>query len=404
MKNFQRLISSAFLALFLSACSLVNAQKELQVSEHLPRIDSVQTISDMTSIAFEWESQAQHDIKGFYLYRGADGEPEMKHIATIEDKYQTHFVDRGLQPSTKYFYTMKTYNDTGYISAKGATIEARTAERVAGLPFVQSIKGLPHKIKLIWRPHPDVRVNAYVIERAKENGEFKVLAEVKNRLSAEYIDDDLKPNQLFRYRVSAKTFDGVLSKPSEVMSATTKALPPRVEYVSATTKTARKIIVSWEKREIKDFSHYKVYASSSKYLPTTLLAKVRGNKYEHIINEAGETRYYKVSAVDTDGLESELQETAVLGRTLEAPKAPQITNAFFSEAGVELEWKNNDARAVKYIVKRYGGSGDMVFREIKELKFKDGSAAAGQKYSYEVIAVDGNDLESKPSDRVNLGR
>lgn len=404
MKNFLLIICNALLLLVLSACSGTFSNKQLQVSEFLPRVEKLQYMSDMTSIAFEWESKASYNIDGFYLYRGNEGEPEMKHIATIDDKFQTHFVDKDLQPNTKYFYTMKTFNDSGYISAKGVTIEAKTSERIAAMPFVESIKGLPNKIKLIWRPHPDVRVSSYVVERAKEDGKFKVLAEVKNRLNAEYIDDNLKPNQIFQYRVSAKTFDGVQSQPSQILYATTKALPPKVEYINATTDVARKIVLSWEKREFKDFSHYRVYASISKLLPFTLLAKVRNNRYEDIINEAGESKYYKITAVDKDGLESLMQDTAVLGKTLEAPKAPTITNSFFSEEGVELSWKSNDTRAVKFIIKRYGGSGDMVFREIKGFSYKDNSAVIGQKYSYEVIAVDSNDLESKPSNKANLGR
>ena len=147
-----------------------------------------------------------------------------------------------------------------------------------------------------------------------------------------------------------------------------------------------------------------MYSSISKLLPFTLLAKVRNNRYEDIINEAGESKYYKITAVDKDGLESLMQDTAVLGKTHEAPKAPTITNSLFSEEGVELSWKSNDTRAVKFIIKRYGGSGDVVFREIKGFSYKDNSAVMGQKYSYEVIAVDSNDLESKPSNKANLGR
>ena len=147
-----------------------------------------------------------------------------------------------------------------------------------------------------------------------------------------------------------------------------------------------------------------MYSSISKLLPFTLLAKVRNNRYEDIINEAGESKYYKITAVDKDGLESLMQDTAVLGKTLEAPKAPTITNSLFSEEGVELSWKSNDTRAIKFIIKRYGGGGDMVFREIKEQNFTDNSIVSGQKYSYEVIAVDSNDIESKPSARVSVGK
>lgn len=404
MKKFHLIISSIALMLVFSACSSVFSGKQLQVSQHLPKVENVQTISDMTSIAFEWESKYDESIKGFYVYRGTEAEPEMKHIATIKDKYQTHFVDSGLKPNTRYFYSIKTYNDAGYISASGKTIEAKTSERIAAMPFVESIEGLPKRVKLIWRPHPDVRVSSYVVERAGEDKKFKVLAEVKNRLSAEYIDDNLKADQNFQYRVLAKTFDGVYSQPSRVMSATTKALPRAVEYVSATTNVARKIIVSWDSVEVKDFAHYRVYSSISKFLPFTLLAKVQNNSYEDVINDAGESRYYKITAVDKDGLESPMPKSAVLGKTLEAPKAPKISSANLGANSVELVWQNNDSRGVKYIVKRYGGSGDMVFREIKEQKFTDTSIVRGQKYSYEVIAVDSNDIESKPSGRVSVGK
>lgn len=404
MKKFHLIISSVALMLVFNACSSVFSGKQLQVSQHLPKVENVQTISDMTSIAFEWESKYDESIKGFYVYRGTEAEPEMKHIATIKDKYQTHFVDSDLKPNTRYFYSIKTYNDAGYISASGKTIEAKTSERIAAMPFVESIEGLPKRVKLIWRPHPDVRVSSYVVERAGEDKKFKVLAEVKNRLSAEYIDDNLKADQNFQYRVLAKTFDGVYSQPSRVMSATTKALPRAVEYVSATTNVARKIIISWDSVEVKDFAHYRVYSSISKFLPFTLLAKVQNNSYEDVINDAGESRYYKITAVDKDGLESPMPKSAVLGKTLEAPKAPKISAANLGANSVELVWQSNDSRGVKYIVKRYGGSGDMVFREIKEQKFTDTSIVRGQKYSYEVIAVDSNDIESKPSGRVSVGK
>lgn len=402
MKKLHLIISSIVLMLVCNACSSVFGNKQLQVSQHLPKVENVQTISDMTSIAFEWESKGDESINGFYVYRGTEAEPEMKLIATLKDKYQTHFVDSGLKPNTKYLYTIKTYNDAGYVSANAQTIEARTTERIATMPFVESIQNLPKRIKLIWRPHPDVRVSSYVVERAGEDGKFKMIDEVKNRLSAEYIDDNLKADQNFQYRVYAKTFDGVYSQPSRVMSATTKALPRAVEYVSATTNVARKIIVSWESVEVKDFAHYRVYSSISKFLPFTLQAKVQGNKYEDVINDAGESKYYKITAVDKDGLESPMPKSAVLGKTLEAPKTPTITSSNLSAGAVNLAWKSNDNRAVKFIVKRYGGSGDMVFREIKEQNFTDTSVVSGQRYSYEVIAVDTYDIESKPSAKVSV--
>lgn len=405
MKNFLLIICNALLLLVLSACSgaLSNfSNKPLQVSENLPKIEKLKHISDMTSIAFEWDSKYDEAIQGFFLYRSDENDPEMKIVATIKDKYQTHFVDKNLEPDTKYFYMMKSYNDLGYVSEDGVVVEGKTAKRIVAMPFVESIQGLPYKIKLIWRPHPDIRVASYVVERANADGNFKFLAEVKSRLSAEYIDSDLRANQNFQYRIFAKTFDGVYSESSEILNATTKALPPSVEQVLASTNIARKIILTWDSIDFEDFAYYKVYASSSNFLPYTALAKVQANSYEDLLNEDGQTRSYKITIVDKDGLESPMSKNAALGKTLEAPKNPSIISANLTQNGLVLEWKSNDDRAVQYMVKRYGGGADMVFREITETTLTDSSVVFGQKYSYEVIAIDSNDLESKPSAKISV--
>lgn len=68
---------------------------------------------------------------------------------------------------------------------------------------------LPNRIKLIWRPHPDFRVDSYIIERTKgDDKEFKNCRS-KNRLNAEYIDSDLKPNENSSYRIIAVSFNGI---------------------------------------------------------------------------------------------------------------------------------------------------------------------------------------------------
>ena len=97
-----------------------------------------------------------------------------------------------------------------------------------------------------------------------------------------------------------------------------------------------------------------------------------------------------------------MSKNATLGKTLEAPKNPSIISANLTQNGLVLEWKSNDDRAVQYMVKRYGGGADMVFREITETTLTDSSVVFGQKYSYEVIAIDSNDLESKPSAKISV--
>lgn len=406
MKSLILSIFVSFLALLFSACGIYKQfqNKNLQTSINLPKIENVKTISEVDSIAFEWGAYFDADISGFLIYRGEEKDGAMTLIARVNDKFQTHYVDSKLQPDKTYFYRFNTFSDLGYISPDSEFIEARTSKRLAPLPFVQSVSTLPNKIKLIWRPHPDLRVSSYVIERANANGEFKEIAEVKNRLSAEYIDDKLKPNQKFTYRVFAKTHDGTLSESSQLIQALSKALPPSVTNLKASSNLASKIQLTWDNTDFEEFSYFKVYASSSILLPYTLLAKVPNNSFEDINLEAGKSKSYKVSLVDKDGLESVLQNKGVEGKTLDLPQAPVITAITIEDDGVQLSWEDSDYRAVEYTLYRYGGSSNVIFKELKGNSFKDSDAIPTQSYSYELVAIDEFGLESKPSNTVKVGK
>ncbi|EAI9131696.1 fibronectin type III domain-containing protein [Campylobacter upsaliensis] len=406
MRRFHLSICLASLTLLFSACSVaeLTTPKQTQLNESLPKVQSLKSISDLSNVAFEWEPLYSENIQGFYLYRSSEKEPQMKLVATIKDKFQTHYVDTKLESGTKYQYMMKTFNEQGHFSEEGQVIEIATQPRPEPLAFVQAITNLPERIKLIWRPHTDLRVNAYIIEKKKvEDKKFAKIGEVKNRLSAEFIDE-VKANENFLYRVSALTFDGVQSEPSEVLNSTSKALPPEITHLSASNDLNGKIILSWDTPVYEDFSYFKIYATSSSFLPFTLLAKTDKNSYEDIVQGAGESKQYKITMVDKDGLESPMPKKGVEGKTLGLPASPSIILAQITSEGIVLEWADNDNRAVEYEVKRYGGDQNAIFKGIKEKRLRDIKALAGVEYSYEVIAIDELGQRSAPSSKVKAAQ
>ncbi|WP_279176599.1 fibronectin type III domain-containing protein [Campylobacter insulaenigrae] len=403
MKKFHLTILSV--ALIFSACSTTSLPKTAQINEGLPKISSIKSIGDITSIAFEWEPLYDQNIAGFYIYRANSIGAPMELIAKINNKFQTHYTDTNLQPNTKYYYSMKTYNELGQISPEGVSIEAYTTRVIDPVPFAQAIVGLPNRVKIVWRPHPDFRVNSYIIERANmKDMKFKELARVKNRLSAEYIDDSLKPDESFQYRVVAQTYDGIKSAPSQVVESTTKALPPMVTNLTASKDLPKKIVLNWDKIDYADFAYYKVYSGSNTFLPLSVVAKTAENTYEDVVDGVSQKRYYKISMVDKDGLESPLMNEAVEGITLGAPLAPSIILCAVEDDGIKVEWIDNDDRAREYIVKRSGGGNSAVFKEIKSKQLKDITALPGKIYSYEVIAIDANGIESKPSNKFTAAK
>ncbi|MBS4235144.1 fibronectin type III domain-containing protein [Campylobacter vulpis] len=406
MRQFHLSICLASLTLLFSACSVaeLTTPKQTQLNESLPKVQNLKSISDLSNVAFEWEPLYGENIQGFYLYRSSEKEPQMKLVATIKDKFQTHYVDTKLESGTKYQYMMKTFNEQGHFSEEGQVIEIATQPRPEPLAFVQAITNLPERIKLIWRPHTDLRVNAYIIEKKRvEDKKFAKIGEVKNRLSAEFIDE-VKANENFLYRVSALTFDGIQSEPSEVLNSTSKALPPEITHLSASNDLNGKIILSWDTPVYEDFSYFKIYATSSSFLPFTLLAKTDKNNYEDIVQGAGESKQYKITMVDKDGLESPMPKKSVEGKTLGLPASPSIILAQITSEGIVLEWVDNDNRAVEYEVRRYGGEQNAVFKGIKEKRLRDIKALAGVEYSYEVIGIDELGQRSAPSSRVKAAQ
>lgn len=68
--------------------------KEPVVDASLPRIEGLRTLAGSTEVGFEWTPIYSAEIEGYYLYR-QDGN-SMKKIATIKDRYISHYVDTGL--------------------------------------------------------------------------------------------------------------------------------------------------------------------------------------------------------------------------------------------------------------------------------------------------------------------
>lgn len=391
------------LAVVISGC--VSPSTPTQVNASLPTIQNLKTISDMTEIGFEWTPTPSPEVAGYYLYRSNPNENngKMKVVADIKDRFASHHVDSNLAPETTYSYEMRTYNANKQISNSGVMISASTKALMDSVPFVRALTNLPERVKLIWRPHPDLRVASYIVEKAdigKEN--WRQIAEVKGRLNAEYIDDSVKSGRAYKYRVFVKTSTGTISKPSAIVDSTTKPLPSTVTNIQASNNTPKKIILTWDSVASDDFGYYKIYSASNKFLPYTYLAKTKTNSYEDLINENGATRYYKITIVDKDGLESKRPEEAVVGSTLAAMEAPVVTSIVADSSAVKLQWSSSE-KARSYTVIREGGdSGEQKFTNITGNEFIDTNVAYGLKYTYRVIAVDEYGINSDESKKASV--
>ncbi|PSM51870.1 hypothetical protein CRN67_06935 [Campylobacter blaseri] len=370
------------------------------VDSNLPVINNIKTISSTRSIGLEWTTVRSSDIEGFYIYRSELNEP-MELIYTIKDRFSTHFADKDLKPETTYRYTIKTYSKSA-ISSDGVVVSAKTAKAIETVSFAKAIYGLPERVKIIWRPHANLKVGSYIIERkSPEATRWSRIAEIKGRLNAEYIDNGVKSGREYNYRILVKTLDGEISAPSSVLSATTKELPDGVVDLRATTNRPKKIILTWDSPLNENFSHYQIYSSIGSFLPFLPLAKVDTNIYEDLINSNGTKRYYKVTFVDKDGLESKAQDEPVLGQTLGEPDAPVLSKPIINNKTIVLNWSAVSS-ASKYSIYRSSRFEKKNITDIVGTKYIDRDVQKGNKYTYEIYSVDEYGLSSKASNKISV--
>jgi fibronectin type 3 domain-containing protein len=388
------------LILFFSACQNPTLPKKPVIDPNIPIVTSIKTLPDITQIALEWAPIYDLNVEGYHIYRGnADNNNgTLDRAATIDDKYTAHFTDTKLESGTMYIYRISAFSKDKRESNPSQPIRVATKNLIEPVPYVQAMLGLPNRIKLIWRPHPSERVSAYVIERNDfSSTKWSYLATVEGRLSAEYIDGGLDSSKSYRYRIVAKTYDGILSAPSQVVDAQTKQLPPIVDNLKASRDLPRKIVLSWDASTYQDIAHYNIYRANFSNLFYTLLIKTKATNYEDAIKDDGAARYYYVTVTDKDGLESPRQSTPIVGATLEAPSAPSINVIKHDSSNVLLGWSDNSARAERYRIERTSKSGTLIYTNVMYNTFVDKDVTPGVEYSYIVYAIDANGLVSKPS-------
>lgn len=404
------ILSLTSLAVIFSGCTKeISTPKEVKIDPSLPTPVLNGHLADMNAIAFEWKAIKDPRVEGVYIYRldTSKKENKLQRISNVPNRYATHYTDVDLTPDTQYRYSFSTYNDDEAESKPSVTMKVSTLPVLASVSFFRSIGNMPRSAKLIWRPHTNLKVKSYTVERQTlQDTEWRSIATLEGRLSAEYIDTDLEDDHVYKYRLRANTYDNLTSTPSEIAKVVTKPLPDIIQNVVASTNVAKKITLTWSASTQKDFAYYNVYrgSSASSY---SYHIKTRKNSITDNIKEDGETYYYYVTAVDKDGLESPKQEVPVQGSSLIKPQTPTMLEGSVKDNSAQLKWKNSDKRVKSYTVLKTTKHSwvDKTVTEITDVKqthFTDLDILPEKQYEYQVIAVDANGLESLPTQAVEI--
>jgi len=380
------------------------------IDKTLPIVKINGHISEMKSIAFEWKSVSDPRVEGFYIYRSNPKESSEKlhRIDTVESRYATHYVDNNLKPNTAYAYRFSSFDAKGVESVGSATYRASTLPLIASVSFFRSIGNMPRSAKLIWRPHTDTQIKGYRLERKlKSDSEWEKIADIKGRLRAEYIDLGLEDNAVYEYRLFAITYSDIQSVPSEIVTVVTKPLPDPIHNIKATQSLPKKILISWDPSTRENLSYYNIYRSHLENSNFNYHVKLTETSFDDRIESDGATYFYKVTAVDSDGLESPLSQHAIKGMSLPKPKTPTSFNGYLQNHTVKLQWKKSDPDTQSYTIiktKKEGWLESSVseINTITETSFVDHEISPDVSYEYQVCSVNQYGIRSEPTEPISL--
>lgn len=219
MKRFNRYSLSStllLLALLLSGCA-TQGILAIGSDKTLPRITQIKHILGKSSVGFEWPAIKDSRVQGIKVYRAIPqhtNDQRYTKIASIDDRYATHFVDRKIAPNQTYLYTFTTYSLLKE-SLPGAVIKIETQEAFVAVGFIKTYNRDMGVVKVLREPHSSPEISGYIIERKIKGGKWKYLATVRGRLMPEYIDKSAAIGYTYSYRVVARSNAGVRAFPSE---------------------------------------------------------------------------------------------------------------------------------------------------------------------------------------------
>lgn len=417
MKKLMKATSLTVLLLLSSGCTNVfdnltaPSKPKINSSIETVNFNSIKSISDLTSIGFEWQKVNDSKVIGYNFYRSNIGKNEktLKLIKSIDNRFTTHYVDKDLEPNTKYAYQISSRLADGSESPTTDAYIVQTLPRITPVEGAQAISDLPNRVKLLWKPHPDSRIGYYRIEKFNTLvNQWIHLKTINQRLSVEYIDTGLDDGTTHKYRIKAFTFDDVESAPTQPLIAKTRTTTGSTKNLRVSNNIPKKIFLTWEASATPNVVRYDIHRSSYSNLGFKKIDSVDSNVLEYTdkTDDDGRVNYYKIIAVDKDGLESSFNATPAKGMSLPKPAKPILSAKLQGNKAV-LNWKAADNRTVAYNIQKRIKVNFFEYKLVKitnvtDTSFVDNDVTSTGEYKYSIQSIDEFGLTSDLTNEITL--
>ena len=370
-------------------------------------------------VPLSWEVAADDDVVRYDVYRADSDAGPFAFIGSAKGRETVEYLDGGADPGNleddhAYFYCVRAINAVTAESDDSDIVMATTRPVPPVVAGLEAVTGLPRRVELSWKPSPDEKVIAYEVERSEAGGEFKRIARVtgldmtslvdagdeEDRFMRSSLKTPLKDGTAYAYHVRAVNTAEAASEWNEPVEAITKVVPETPHGLKATAGRPRVIGLIWAANKEKDIAQYVVAFSATADGAFTEAGRVsvedtRGYKQEDL--PPGLERYYRVKAIDIDGLESEWSDP-VFGLTKPLPGAPTDLAIEWTDGSAVLSWQappENDIEGYRILNKKLFGQDEVATCQDTKYVFPPGTLT--QKKVLLVVARDKDGLESPAS-------
>jgi len=393
----------------------------------LPRPQPVRNLEirdgEVRAVVLAWSPNTETNVVRYEILRRMGEEGEFELHEQIRGRTNTRFVDGGdvpgnLPDATTFHYKVVAINAVEARSDESEVMTATTSP-IPPAPIGLNARGdEPRQVTLDWDESPDRNVIGYEIWRAvEENENFAPIARTTRRESTVYRDRGdmrgpeglgaLLDGTLYHYKVVAINTAEVRSEFSAVVSARTKVAPSAPVEVKATTSLPASIRITWPPNREIDIVAYRVEAGNSATIFSRRPVEVPVSENreslvaftdERLAN--GAIRFYRVLAVDRDGLESAWSKT-VQGQAKPAPDVPLNLIPRQRDGSIRLEWdRPRQVDIAEYRVWRRALLGWEPLTTVQKPSYAPDPSDVARRASFAVSAIDRDGLESERSQPV----
>ena len=348
------------------------------------------TYSDSGKPKLTWNA-----VSGATSYRVFRSESRGSGYSLLGTTTATSYVNTGAAVGKTYYYRVKAVNSVG-TSGYSNIVSGKAKAAAPAAPSVTAGNSSTGKPRLTWKAVSGAV--SYRIYRSESRGTGYSLLGTTS--STSYVNTGAAAGKTYYYRVKAVNRDGMASGYSNIVSGKAKAAAPAAPSVTAGNSSTGKPRLTW--KAVSGAVSYRIYRSESRGTGYSLLGTTSSTSYVNTGAAAGKTYYYRVKAVNRDGMASGYSNIVSGKAKAAAPAAPSVTAGNSSTGKPRLTWKAVSG-AVSYRIYRSEsrGTGYSLLGTTSSTSYVNTGAAAGKTYYYRVKAVNRDGMASGYSNIVS---